>query len=67
MARGVWHLWSSRERGQLNLPERIERLPKGAEICGGGNWAELRDKDGIERVFVRITGQVELASARKVA
>jgi hypothetical protein len=56
VAKTSWHLWSTREGGVLMIPQPVERLPKGAEVCGDGDWAELVDKDGVERVFVNLRG-----------
>lgn len=68
MAPARWHVWSTREHGALQPPlERIKRLPKGCEISSDGGWAELHDKQGLERVFVNLSGKPAIPSARKQA
>jgi hypothetical protein len=63
-----WHLWSTREHGTLQPPlERAQRLPKGCEISADGGWAELHDKQGLERVFVNLEDAAKAPARRRQA
>lgn len=53
--RDDWRVYSERDGDGMRL--RNDRppadLPPGAELSGDGNWAEIRDAQGLVRVLVR--------------
>ena len=52
-----WCIWSTRTAGVLNPPQPIRKLPAKAELSADGMWAELRDRKGIAKVFMRLDGK----------